>query len=84
MSNFLRTSRKIVAIGRNYVDHAKELGNAVPKGESRRVWSDGRQILWTQCVRHQHVAVMTVICPLCILRSHRVTATPAVERLTNA
>lgn len=34
MSNFLRNGRKIVAIGRNYVDHAKELGNAVPKGES--------------------------------------------------
>ncbi|EKC99890.1 hypothetical protein A1Q2_05855 [Trichosporon asahii var. asahii CBS 8904] len=31
MSNFLRNGRKIVAIGRNYVDHAKELGNAVPK-----------------------------------------------------
>ncbi|WWD00698.1 hypothetical protein V866_007633 [Kwoniella sp. B9012] len=31
MSNFLRTGRKIVAIGRNYADHAKELGNAVPK-----------------------------------------------------
>lgn len=36
MSNFLRTGRKIVAIGRNYADHAKELGNAVPKGELRR------------------------------------------------
>lgn len=32
MSNFLRNGRKIIAIGRNYVDHAKELGNAVPKG----------------------------------------------------
>ncbi|KAK8847495.1 hypothetical protein IAR55_005353 [Kwoniella newhampshirensis] len=31
MSNFVRTGRKIVAIGRNYADHAKELGNAVPK-----------------------------------------------------
>jgi len=31
MSNFLRTGRKIVAIGRNYADHAKELGNAIPK-----------------------------------------------------
>jgi len=31
MANFLRTGRKIVAIGRNYADHAKELGNAVPK-----------------------------------------------------
>ncbi|KAF8926949.1 hypothetical protein EDD21DRAFT_367004 [Dissophora ornata] len=29
-SNFLRTGRKIVAIGRNYSEHAKELGNAVP------------------------------------------------------
>ncbi|TXT13179.1 hypothetical protein VHUM_01580 [Vanrija humicola] len=31
MASFLRTGRKIVAIGRNYADHAKELGNAVPK-----------------------------------------------------
>ncbi|WWC85662.1 uncharacterized protein L201_000528 [Kwoniella dendrophila CBS 6074] len=31
MSSFARTGRKIVAIGRNYADHAKELGNAVPK-----------------------------------------------------
>ncbi|KAI1308764.1 hypothetical protein EDD11_004173 [Mortierella claussenii] len=29
-ADFLRTSRKIVAIGRNYSEHAKELGNAVP------------------------------------------------------
>ncbi|CAK9786378.1 hypothetical protein CC85DRAFT_284931, partial [Cutaneotrichosporon oleaginosum] len=31
MSSFFRTGRKCIAIGRNYVDHAKELGNAVPK-----------------------------------------------------
>ncbi|WVQ98178.1 hypothetical protein IAU59_005300 [Kwoniella sp. CBS 9459] len=31
MSSFRTTGRKIVAIGRNYADHAKELGNAVPK-----------------------------------------------------
>lgn len=24
---------QIVAIGRNYADHAKELGNAIPKGK---------------------------------------------------
>ncbi|KAF9172852.1 hypothetical protein BGX21_004480 [Mortierella sp. AD011] len=29
-SNFIRTGRKIVAIGRNYGEHAKELGNTVP------------------------------------------------------
>ncbi|KAG0352779.1 hypothetical protein BC939DRAFT_456787 [Gamsiella multidivaricata] len=29
-SNFIRTGRKIIAIGRNYTEHAKELGNAVP------------------------------------------------------
>lgn len=28
------TEGQIVAIGRNYADHAKELGNAIPKGES--------------------------------------------------
>ncbi|AAW45982.1 hypothetical protein CNBJ2250 [Cryptococcus deneoformans B-3501A] len=31
MSNFIKAGRKIVAIGRNYADHAKELGNAIPK-----------------------------------------------------
>ncbi|KAF5323952.1 hypothetical protein D9611_008222 [Ephemerocybe angulata] len=30
-SAFARTGKKIVAIGRNYAAHAKELGNAVPK-----------------------------------------------------
>ncbi|KAG0318339.1 hypothetical protein BGZ99_005740 [Dissophora globulifera] len=29
-SDFRRTGRKIIAIGRNYSEHAKELGNAVP------------------------------------------------------
>lgn len=29
-STFLTTGRKIVAIGRNYVEHAKELNNQVP------------------------------------------------------
>ncbi|KAL1936809.1 hypothetical protein VTP01DRAFT_943 [Rhizomucor pusillus] len=29
--NFLTTGKKIVAIGRNFSEHAKELGNAVPK-----------------------------------------------------
>jgi len=31
MASFLRTGKKIIAIGRNYAEHAKELGNAVPK-----------------------------------------------------
>ncbi|KAH6902423.1 mitochondrial protein [Coprinopsis sp. MPI-PUGE-AT-0042] len=31
MASFARTGKKIVAIGRNYVAHAKELGNATPK-----------------------------------------------------
>lgn len=31
MAFFLQTGRKIVAIGRNYAKHAKELGNAVPE-----------------------------------------------------
>ncbi|BEI81250.1 hypothetical protein CcaverHIS002_0204100 [Cutaneotrichosporon cavernicola] len=31
MASFFRTGRKCIAIGRNYADHAKELGNAVPK-----------------------------------------------------
>ncbi|KAF9917839.1 Acylpyruvase fahd1, mitochondrial [Lobosporangium transversale] len=29
-ANFVKTGRKIIAIGRNYSEHAKELGNAVP------------------------------------------------------
>ncbi|KAI8606462.1 hypothetical protein EDD21DRAFT_330821 [Dissophora ornata] len=29
--NFITSGRKIVAIGRNFSEHAKELGNAVPK-----------------------------------------------------
>ncbi|KIM48605.1 hypothetical protein M413DRAFT_437808 [Hebeloma cylindrosporum] len=31
MASFVRTGRKIVAIGRNYAAHAKELNNAIPK-----------------------------------------------------
>ncbi|KAG9013849.1 hypothetical protein FRB94_004228 [Tulasnella sp. JGI-2019a] len=31
MSSFLRNGRKIVAIGRNYANHIKELGNTTPK-----------------------------------------------------
>ena len=31
MASFVRTGRKIVAIGRNFAEHAKELNNAVPK-----------------------------------------------------
>lgn len=31
MSNFFSAGRSIVAIGRNYAAHAKELGNAAPK-----------------------------------------------------
>lgn len=30
----IRADEQIVAIGRNYADHAKELGNAIPKGQS--------------------------------------------------
>ncbi|KAG0380936.1 hypothetical protein BGX24_002618 [Mortierella sp. AD032] len=30
MADFMKTGRKIIAIGRNYSEHAKELGNAVP------------------------------------------------------
>ncbi|EIM89640.1 uncharacterized protein STEHIDRAFT_108334 [Stereum hirsutum FP-91666 SS1] len=31
VASFARTGKKIVAIGRNYVDHVKELNNTVPK-----------------------------------------------------
>jgi acylpyruvate hydrolase len=30
MASFVSLGRKIVAIGRNYADHAKELGNKAP------------------------------------------------------
>ncbi|KAF9902241.1 hypothetical protein EC991_005151 [Linnemannia zychae] len=30
MADFIKTGRKIIAIGRNYSEHAKELGNSVP------------------------------------------------------
>lgn len=29
-ANFARTGRSIIAIGRNFAEHAKELNNAVP------------------------------------------------------
>jgi acylpyruvate hydrolase len=31
MVDFLKNGRKIIAIGRNFADHAKELGSAIPK-----------------------------------------------------
>ncbi|KAK0399035.1 hypothetical protein QR680_002877 [Steinernema hermaphroditum] len=31
LSNFRTIGTKIVCVGRNYADHAKELGNAIPK-----------------------------------------------------
>jgi len=31
MASFIHTGKKIIAIGRNYAEHAKELGNAIPK-----------------------------------------------------
>ena len=30
LAKFTQISRKVVAVGRNYADHAKELGNALP------------------------------------------------------
>ncbi|SCZ96967.1 BZ3500_MvSof-1268-A1-R1_Chr4-2g06900 [Microbotryum saponariae] len=33
MASFVKSGKKIVAIGRNYVQHAQELGNSVPKRE---------------------------------------------------
>jgi len=31
MASFVQTGRKIIAIGRNYAKHARELGNAIPE-----------------------------------------------------
>ena len=35
LGQFTELSRKIVAVGRNYADHAKELGNAVPSSAGK-------------------------------------------------
>lgn len=41
----LQVGTKIVAVGRNYAEHAKELGNAVPKVSIFSVWILGKKIL---------------------------------------
>ncbi|KAJ2781899.1 hypothetical protein H4R18_002605 [Coemansia javaensis] len=66
--NFAAAGRKIVAIGRNYSEHAKELGNAVPaapffflKPVSSYVASPGRIEIPRGCVVHHEVELGVVI-----------------------
>ena len=66
--NFPRTGRKIVAIGRNFADHAKELGNAVPKKPmfflkpTSSYCAVGQSItIPTQCDVHHEVELGVVI-----------------------
>ncbi|KAJ2617764.1 hypothetical protein H4S08_000144 [Coemansia sp. RSA 1365] len=66
--NFARTGRKIVAIGRNYSEHAKELGNAVPtapffflKPVSSYVESPGKIEIPQGCIVHHEVELGVVI-----------------------
>ncbi|KAJ2921715.1 hypothetical protein H1R20_g3366, partial [Candolleomyces eurysporus] len=68
MSSFLRNGKKIVAIGRNYAAHAKELGNAVPKEPffflkptSSYVESGGKVEIPQGVVAHHEVELGVVI-----------------------
>ncbi|KAJ1865232.1 hypothetical protein LPJ73_000072 [Coemansia sp. RSA 2703] len=65
---FAQTGRKIVAIGRNFSEHAKELGNAVPtapffflKPTSSYVLSPGKIEIPQGCVVHHEVELGVVI-----------------------
>ncbi|KAG8781123.1 Acylpyruvase fahd1, mitochondrial [Serendipita sp. 398] len=67
-SSFAQTGRKIVAIGRNYAKHAKELGNAVPdkpffflKPTSSFVLSGGNVEIPKGVIVHHEVELGVVI-----------------------
>ncbi|KAJ2085390.1 hypothetical protein IW138_006360 [Coemansia sp. RSA 986] len=66
--SFTQVGRKIVAIGRNFSEHAKELGNAVPKAPffflkptSSYVLSPGKIEIPRGCVVHHEVELGVVI-----------------------
>ncbi|KAF9940946.1 Acylpyruvase fahd1, mitochondrial, partial [Modicella reniformis] len=66
--NFIQTGRKIVAIGRNFSEHAKELGNAVPKAPffflkpTSSFISNGQKIeIPSGCEVHHEVELAVVI-----------------------
>ncbi|KAI8058388.1 hypothetical protein BDF22DRAFT_739795 [Syncephalis plumigaleata] len=66
--HFLTAGRKIVAIGRNYSEHAKELGNAIPKAPffflkptSSYVTSPGKIEIPKGCIVHHEVELGVVI-----------------------
>ncbi|KAI7852219.1 hypothetical protein BDC45DRAFT_513731 [Circinella umbellata] len=66
--NFLTQGKKIVAIGRNFSEHAKELGNAVPKAPffflkptSSYVANGGTVEIPTGCEVHHEVELAVVI-----------------------
>ncbi|KAL0089401.1 hypothetical protein J3Q64DRAFT_1728428 [Phycomyces blakesleeanus] len=65
---FLTTGRKIVAIGRNFSEHAKELGNAVPKSPffflkptTSYVANGGKVEIPNGCEVHHEVELAVVI-----------------------
>ncbi|KAJ2659933.1 hypothetical protein IWW48_003228 [Coemansia sp. RSA 1200] len=66
--SFAQAGRKIVAIGRNFSEHAKELGNAVPKAPffflkptSSYVLSPGKIEIPRGCIVHHEVELGVVI-----------------------
>ncbi|KAI9278843.1 hypothetical protein BDA99DRAFT_16928 [Phascolomyces articulosus] len=66
--NFLTQGKKIVAIGRNFSEHAKELGNAVPKSPffflkptSSYLPNGGTVEIPTGCKVHHEVELAVVI-----------------------
>ncbi|KAJ1646541.1 hypothetical protein LPJ64_001992 [Coemansia asiatica] len=66
--SFAQTGRKIVAIGRNFSEHAKELGNTVPtspffflKPTSSYVTSPGKIEIPQGCIVHHEVELGVVI-----------------------
>ncbi|KAF9520017.1 hypothetical protein BS47DRAFT_1455801 [Hydnum rufescens UP504] len=61
MASFVRTGRKIVAIGRNFAEHAKELNNAVPKEPFFFLKPTSSYLANRGCIVHHEVELGVVI-----------------------
>lgn len=68
-ANFVRTGRSIVAIGRNFAEHAKELNNAVPtepfyflKPTSSYVANGGEVEIPKGCTVHHEGTQLIALC----------------------
>jgi len=68
MASFVRNGRKILAIGRNFAEHAKELNNAVPKEPffflkptSSYLANNGKVEIPRGCIVHHEVELGVVI-----------------------